>query len=101
PTTTQDVTPEVASVALHVTPLFGGSFFSVPPPMPPMPPMAGGVGGCESRLIVTGWFVVPPGLVAVHVKATTPSPATVCGSQLFDMTGASASLTFQLSPTVL
>src|SRR5215210_433508 len=66
-----------------------------------MPVRAGGVGGVASRLIVTGWFVVPPALSAVQVNATTASVATVCGSQFVLTAGDWTSLTIQLTSTVL
>ena len=89
----------MASVAVHVISLFAGSFFSLAPGL--MPLNVGALGGCESRLNVAGWLVVPPALSAVQVNATTPSVVIVCGSQSVVTTGDSVSVAIQLSPTLL
>src|SRR3954454_7833898 len=81
PVTTHEATPEVAS--LDVQPMaFGAGTFSVVNRAPPeMPVNSGALGGTVSRSILTGWLVVPPALVALHVNVTVPSLAIDCGSQ--------------------
>ncbi len=62
-----------------------------------MPEIAGVAGGVESRLIVTGTDVVPPALVALHVRSVTPSSAAAVPQPSDRRQRDSASATLQLS----
>src|SRR3954471_4272583 len=97
PVTTHEATPELASLDEQPTAPGAGTFSVVNFAPAEMPVNAGAVGGTVSRWIVSGWFVVPPALVALHVNVTAPSPDTDCGSQPDWMPmGDSASATVQV-----